>query len=360
MYTSPFGPSINVLNKDRVLVLTTNHLVHDIEGVLLAGVILQNHSTITNHHLESHRHQKKEKYQTTAGNTNAMTKSQNYFTEIGVAPEQCHELKVYIKCMILPGAPAFECNGLGDKESKKAYHQRFKNALEEIGPRIFPQGGKGLARPEDYVGNYITVHEVVQLLCIGIGDDYGETDNLGTVERKTEGCYEMEMTQDCGLSEGESAGHTDLEEIDEILDEEIAQDEHEDQVTVMSKDYNKEAMEQGHILEFHTSWFAVSVKTNLNNCLLKPEAFAHFASLAEGCFDWDEVAGSISPDSVPYLANLDHMRLPAFSHWFPSLVPRLPHPYLSTLKAVPPLTHFVAITMDLSIWGLGNVLALLF
>ncbi|KAG0123931.1 hypothetical protein HOY82DRAFT_618548 [Tuber indicum] len=157
-----------------------------------------------------------------------MTKSQNYFTEIGMAQEQCHELKVYITSMILPGAPAFECNGLGDKESKNTYNEWINNALEEIGPRFFPQGDKGLAWPEDYVGISMTVHEVVQLLSIAIGDDCGETDNSGAVEKMTEGCDEMEMTQNDEISEGESAGDTDLEEIDEILDEEIAQNEQED------------------------------------------------------------------------------------------------------------------------------------
>ncbi|KAG0128077.1 hypothetical protein HOY82DRAFT_541548 [Tuber indicum] len=259
---------------------------------------------------------KQRKYQTTTGETNAMTRSQNYFTEIGMAQEQCHELKVYIKCMILPGAPAFECYGLGDKESKTAYNQWFNNALEEIGPRIFPLGGKGLAWPEDYVGIYMTVHEVVQLLSTGIGDDCGETDNSGAVEKMTEGCDEMEMTQNDEISEGECAGDTDLEE--------IAQDEQEDQVMVMDKDYkNKDAMEQG---------------TNMNNCSLKPEVFGHFPSLAEGCFDWDEVVGSISPESLSTKAS--------------------PPRFFNTRGGIiPPLTHLISITVDLSRWGLENVLA---
>ncbi|KAG0128091.1 hypothetical protein HOY82DRAFT_612524 [Tuber indicum] len=228
---------------------------------------------------------------------NGFTESPNYATEIGMTPEQYHELKVYIKSIILPGTPAFGCTRLGDKESKKAYHQWFNNALEEIGPKIFPKGGKGLVWPEDYAGIYMAVHEVVQILRIGIGGGCGEGDDFEAVEGETKGCDEMEMAEDDGLSEGESADDTDLEEDDEIVDEQIAQDEQENQM-MMGEDYrNRLAMEEG-----------VETDTIGLLGLTKHEVFAHFPSLAEGCFDWDEVVGSISPESVRHLANLDQMR----------------------------------------------------
>ncbi|KAG0633405.1 hypothetical protein HOY80DRAFT_1006036 [Tuber brumale] len=224
--------------------------------------------------------------------TNEVTKSPNYITEIGMASEQYYELKVYIKSIILPGAPAFECNHLGDNESKKAYHQWFNNALEEIGPRFFPQGGafNGL-RLLRYNRIYKAVHEIVQVLSIGIRKDYEKTDNLGVVERETEDCDEVEMVQDYELYDGESASDTDFEENDEPVDVEVAWGEKEDRMIVMGQNYkNRQAMEEG------VEAAAIGLEDVLG--LMKPEVFAHFSSLAEGCFDWDEVVGSISPESV--------------------------------------------------------------
>ncbi|KAG0640280.1 hypothetical protein HOY80DRAFT_1136076 [Tuber brumale] len=227
--------------------------------------------------------------------TNGTTKFPNHITKIGMSAEQYYELKAYLKSKILPGAPTFECNRLGDKESKKAYHQWFNNALEDIGPRFFPQGGKGLVWPEDYVGIYKAVYEVVEILSVG--KDQEMANNLRAVEGEIGDCDEMEMVLDYGLDEGESAGDTDLEEDYLLADEEIAQDEQEDQMMVMGKDYkNKQAMEEG------VEAAAIGLEDVLG--LMKPEVFAYFPSLAEGCFDWDEVVGSISPESIARLLSL--------------------------------------------------------
>ena len=73
-----------------------------------------------------------------------------HLTKIAMTPEQYYELKVYIKSIILPGSPAFECEHLSSKEIKRTYSQWLKNALEVIGPKFFQEGSKGLVWPEDY------------------------------------------------------------------------------------------------------------------------------------------------------------------------------------------------------------------
>ena len=78
------------------------------------------------------------------------TKSPKHIAEIGMTREQYFELKVHIKSIILPGTPAFESKRIDSKD--QVYRQWLNNALEEIGPRFFPRGGKGLIWPEERAG----------------------------------------------------------------------------------------------------------------------------------------------------------------------------------------------------------------
>ena len=74
-----------------------------------------------------------------------------HLTEFSMTPEQYSDLKVYIKSIILPGSPAFECERISNKEIKQIYHQWLNNALEVIGPKFFQEGWEGLVWPENYV-----------------------------------------------------------------------------------------------------------------------------------------------------------------------------------------------------------------
>ncbi|CUS12676.1 unnamed protein product [Tuber aestivum] len=95
-----------------------------------------------------------------------------HITEISMTSDKCYELKVYIKSIVVPGTPAFDCRRLGDRTKKRNYQLWLHNTLKEIGPRFFPSNGRGLVWPKDYDKIYKTVHQVVRVLSIGIRRGY--------------------------------------------------------------------------------------------------------------------------------------------------------------------------------------------
>jgi len=77
------------------------------------------------------------------------SKMPKHIAKIAMGHEKYYELKVHIKSIVAPGTVPFKCTHF-TKENKQIYRQWLNNALEEIGPRFFPGGEKGLVWPEDY------------------------------------------------------------------------------------------------------------------------------------------------------------------------------------------------------------------
>ncbi|KAG0637645.1 hypothetical protein HOY80DRAFT_971944 [Tuber brumale] len=260
--------------------------------------------------------------------TTRKTRVPKHITKIAMTPEQYYELKVYIKSLILPGTPAFEYKRLSSHKNKQIYREWFKNALEDIGPRFFPSGTRGLAWPEDYAHIHHAVHQVERALSIGIRRNY-EKREFRAVQRET-GSEGMEMAQDDELNEG-AAGDTDAEEGAMMLGEKqkyaqweqekvvVAMDQENQDDDTMEEEINAEPIELEDFLDL----------------MMKPEVFANFPNLDDEYFDWAEVVDPKCPEPVRYMAHVDNWwlslwstnaklpscRLPAFSCFFPKSTP---------------------------------------
>ncbi|PWW73782.1 hypothetical protein C7212DRAFT_330414, partial [Tuber magnatum] len=145
------------------------------------------------------------------------TRIPKHITKISMTPRKYYGLKVYIKSIIVPGTPAFDCKRLGYGNNKKTYHLWLHNTLEEIGPRFFPSGARGLAWPGDYDQIYKAVHQVVRVLSVGIRRNYKKRE-LRAIQRDSDS-DETEMAQDDKLLEGAAGGDIDAEEDVTVVDE---------------------------------------------------------------------------------------------------------------------------------------------
>ncbi|KAG0635524.1 hypothetical protein HOY80DRAFT_1025005 [Tuber brumale] len=224
-----------------------------------------------------------------------------HITKIAMTSEKYYDLKVYIKSIIIPGTPAFECNRLGNNSSKQAYRLWLHNLIEEIGPRFFPTGGRGLAWPEDYDQICKAVHQVVRALSIGIRKSY-KMRGLGAV--KETGREKMEMAQGGELHGGAAADNTDAEEevmmlnghevyVERVQEEErmmMAMDQGNQDNNTMDEDMNAEPIEMEDLLD----------------AMMKPEVFANFPNLDDEYFDWYEVVDPMCPDPAALLIFMEY------------------------------------------------------
>ncbi|KAG0635522.1 hypothetical protein HOY80DRAFT_1093114 [Tuber brumale] len=145
-----------------------------------------------------------------------------HITEIGMTSELYYELKVYIKSLIVPGTPAFECERLTSKESKEIYDQLTNNILNDIGPKLFPGGANGLVWPEDrnrfaeeffnrliverWDSIYKAVNQVVRVLSSRIRNKYKKGESRAAGEKGDNN--ELKMAQD-NLHKGNTTAETD-------------------------------------------------------------------------------------------------------------------------------------------------------
>ncbi|CUS12669.1 unnamed protein product [Tuber aestivum] len=221
-----------------------------------------------------------------------------HITEISMASDKYYELKVYIKSVVVPGTPAFEFRRLGHGANKKSYHLWLHNILEEVGPRLFPSGVRGLVWPEDHHKIYKAVHQVVRVLSVGIRKGYYRR-NPRAVQRGSSD-DEIEMTQDGEPHEGE-AGDTDTEEDVAVLDEDERyaqwkQEEEKMRVILAAADQENQdddTVEEGMDAE------PIELEDLLG--LMKPEVFANFPNVDDEYFDWDEILDPSSPEPIARL-----------------------------------------------------------
>ncbi|CUS12670.1 unnamed protein product [Tuber aestivum] len=220
-----------------------------------------------------------------------------YITGISMSSDKYYELKVHIKSIVVPGTPAFEFRRLGHGTNKKSYYLWLHKTLEEIGPRFFPSGARGLVWPEDYDKIYKVVHQVVRILSAGIRKDYYRR-NPRAVQRGSSD-DEMEMAQDGELHEGE-AGDTDTEEDVVALDEDgrYAQWEQEEvKMRVILEARDQENQDDDTVEE---AMGAEPIELEDLLGLMKPEVFANFPNVDDEYFDWDEILDPSSPEPVRY------------------------------------------------------------
>ncbi|KAG0634797.1 hypothetical protein HOY80DRAFT_1096573 [Tuber brumale] len=215
-------------------------------------------------------------------------KTPKHIIEISMTPEKYYELKVYIKSILLPGTPPLECKRLDIGDNKRVYRQWINNALEEIGPKFFPGGrGKGLVWPEDHVGIYKAVHQVVRALSIGMRNNYKKNRGLMAVEE----CInsdEMEMAQDDADVEGVVPAPVDKKVSKEAQKKEIM-------VTITDQDdQDEEDMEEGMNAP------AIELE-DLLGLKIGPEMLAHLPDLAEEDFKWEEIMDLNSPEPIARL-----------------------------------------------------------
>ncbi|KAG0129959.1 hypothetical protein HOY82DRAFT_610102 [Tuber indicum] len=220
-------------------------------------------------------------------NTIKTAKTPKHIIEISMTPEKYYELKVYLKSILLPGTPPVECKRLDIGDNKRVYRQWINNALEEIGPKFFPGGrGKGLVWPEDHVGIYKAVHQVVRALSIGVRNNYKKNGGLVAVE-------EHINRDEMGMAQGDS----DVEGVVEAVDKEVSKETQKDEVMAImtnQDDQNEDSLEE---------WMdapAIELE-DLLGVKIGPEMFAHIPDLAEDNFDWEEIMDWNSPEPVRYL-----------------------------------------------------------
>ena len=76
-----------------------------------------------------------------------------YLIEIGVTPKEYFDLKVYFKYLMdLPGFPGYGGQLSTNSANREAYRQWLHDIIVQLGPKLFPEGGKKLVWPRDYEG----------------------------------------------------------------------------------------------------------------------------------------------------------------------------------------------------------------
>ncbi|RPA95857.1 hypothetical protein L873DRAFT_1791961 [Choiromyces venosus 120613-1] len=214
-----------------------------------------------------------------------------HITSIGMSTEQYYELKVFIKLTVLPGTPCYDMRLSKGKEGRESSRKWLDSALGEIGPRLFPRGGKGLVWPENYTEIYGAVYTVIRSLSANIRKDYKKKEDL-KVTKETLSDDGKELLQHTADPEPRGSASTDFEEDLMIIDEEV-QMQNNSRMRVR--------------LEEHSDELTNAAELELEDLLdlMKPEAFAQFPGLADEGFDWDDVDDPYTVDALRYLANLD-------------------------------------------------------
>ncbi|CUS12668.1 unnamed protein product [Tuber aestivum] len=222
-----------------------------------------------------------------------------HITKICMTSDKYYELKVYIKSVVVPGTPAFEFRRLGHGANKKAYHLWLHKTLEEVGPRFFPSGVRGLVWPEDYHKIYKAVHQVVRVLSIGIRKKYYRK-NLRPAQGGSSD-DEIEMAQDEEAHERETSDDTDTEEDVMALDEDerYAQwEQEEEKMRVILAAADRENQDDDTVEE---GMDAEPIELEDLLGLMKPEVFANFPNVDDEYFDWDEILDPSSPEPIARL-----------------------------------------------------------
>ncbi|CUS12673.1 unnamed protein product [Tuber aestivum] len=230
-----------------------------------------------------------------------------HITKISMTPNKYYELKVYIKSVVVPGTPAFELRRLSHGTSKNSYHLWLHKTLEDIGPRFFPSGTRGLAWPDNYDQIYKAVHQVVRVLSIGIRKNYYRREPRAAQRGSSDD--EMEMAQDEELHEGEVSDDTDSEEDVMVLnkDRTYVQREQEEEKRMAIQAARDQENQDDDTVEEGMDAEPIELEDLLG--LMKPEVFANFPNVDDEYFDWDEILDPSSPEPVCSLAHLDHSYL---------------------------------------------------
>ncbi|CUS12671.1 unnamed protein product [Tuber aestivum] len=222
-----------------------------------------------------------------------------HITKISMTSDKYYELKVYIKSVVILGTPAFEFRRLGHGANKKSYHLWLHKTLEEVGPRFFPSGTRGLVWPVDYDQIYKGIHQVVRALSIGIRKNYYRR-NPRAVQRGS-GDDEIEMAQHEEAHEWEASDDTDTEEDVVVLneDERYGQWEQEEEnmrailAAADRENQDDDTVEEGMDAE------PIEVEDLLG--LMKPEVFVNFPNVDDEYFDWDEILDPRNPEPITRL-----------------------------------------------------------
>ncbi|CUS12677.1 unnamed protein product [Tuber aestivum] len=220
-------------------------------------------------------------------------------TEIGMTPDKYYKLKVYIKSVVVPGTPAFDFKRLGNGAGNPTYSAWLQKTLEEMGPRFFPNGAKGLVWPEDHNQIYKTVHQVVRALSIRIRKNYKKRE-LRAAKREI-GSEEVKMKQDGEPHEGTVSGDTDVGEDVVALneDERYAQWEQEEEKMRAILEAADQENQDDDTVEEGMDAEPIELEDLLG--LMQPEVFANFPNLDDEYFDWDEILDPSSPEPIARL-----------------------------------------------------------
>ncbi|KAG0130843.1 hypothetical protein HOY82DRAFT_648006 [Tuber indicum] len=215
-------------------------------------------------------------------------KAPKHIINIGMSPDEYFELKIHIKSIVVPGTPGFE----GKRSRNKVEYRRWLGqALEEIGPKFFPGGGKRLVWPVDYDRIYGAVDQVIQALGYKIRRDHKKVEGLEV--DKGEKNDEMGMVENGEHCEG-GLDDTNIDEDAFMIDPEFAQEK-------------KQVMEISAMGQNDVDGEAAGAKmepemepgpTELEDLfdLLRPEVFAEFPDLADEHFDWAGITDSQRPE----------------------------------------------------------------
>ncbi|PWW80737.1 hypothetical protein C7212DRAFT_361263 [Tuber magnatum] len=226
------------------------------------------------------------KMRRTSASTIKAAKIPKHIIEINMTPEQYFGLKIYIKSIVLPGTPGFEGKRLA---SKNTYRQWLNHALQEIGPKFFPGGKKGLVWPLDYDRIYGAVNQVIQAMSYQIRKDHKKKMGRLRVAGGEKDNDEMGVVED-GEHCGGGLADTEVDEDITMVDEEFFREQKQEMEAIVTGQNGPDGDATGAEMEAEP----IELEDLLD--FVKPEVFAEFPDLADEQFDWVGITGSTRPE----------------------------------------------------------------